>query len=254
MGIQIGEARRLVTTHFDFLRSFVQFSTTRINHTPRLQVDAVCRLVAESGDMKEYALTTACVGERMYASENLVQVPPFEFLMIAGEGEFLMQKTFASGRDTVREAHRVGDTMSTHDGLGAVMRDVVIELVPLDGARELTTDESIREAMLRNSPIQARTTFTDVDGRTRVELLYPVKICNVSNDSAQWQVDTGRVPFPSHPPSSGQVVARFEPAYILFNARDWADVAILAHDEGSVPAPHYTDIRRVAVENELYAV
>ena len=243
-----------MTIHFDFQRSFVQFTTTRINHTPRLQVDAVCRLVPESGDAKAYALTTSCVGEHMYASENLVQVPPFEFVMVAGgDGEFLIQKTFASGKDTVRESHRVGDTMSTHDGLGALMQDVVVELVPLEGARELATDGSIREAILQNRPIQATTSFMDSDGRTRVELLYPVKICNVSGDTAQWQVDTGRVPFPAYPPGSDLAVARFEPAYILFNRRDWADFGILKHGADDVSGPDYSDIRRLDVENTLYA-
>lgn len=46
---------------YDYARSFLQFTTDRTNHTPRLQIDASLRVLEPGGTEKEYFLRTGCV-------------------------------------------------------------------------------------------------------------------------------------------------------------------------------------------------
>jgi hypothetical protein len=50
---------------YDFSCSFLLFQSDRVNHTPRLQLDAVCTVTGSDGATRQFALTTACVGENM---------------------------------------------------------------------------------------------------------------------------------------------------------------------------------------------
>src|SRR5687768_12316296 len=44
---------------YDYARSFLRWTSTKNNHTPRLQVDAACTLTRD-GESKEYFLSTMC--------------------------------------------------------------------------------------------------------------------------------------------------------------------------------------------------
>src|SRR4051812_14343830 len=56
---------------YDFGRSFLRWTSTRNNHTPRMQVDAACTLT-RNGRSREYFLSALCTGEKMYADKDLI--------------------------------------------------------------------------------------------------------------------------------------------------------------------------------------
>ena len=243
----------MTTPDYDFSRSFLQFTTGRVNHTPRLRIDAVCAFVSPDGAARVFVLTAACIGEKMYAQDCLVHRPPSEFLMIASaDGEFMFLKRHADAANDVREAHRVGETMSTHDGRGAAMKKIEIVLAPAARARRIETYAEIREAILGNRALNGRTSYLDADGRTRIVMDYPIVVCNIPHDREMWQVDTGRVLAVKHAASGGLTVARLAPAYLVFNSWEWADLAILdAEPVGGGRSAAYSDIRRLEARNDI---
>ena len=83
---------------YDYGRSFLRFNTDSANHhTPRLQLEASCRITGPPGSEAEYFLTSDCVSERMYRKSGLAHQPPSLFWLIAGsDGRFVMQKRHAS--------------------------------------------------------------------------------------------------------------------------------------------------------------
>jgi hypothetical protein len=239
----------------DFSRSFLKFTTNHAQHTPRLQVDALCTFHPAGGAPLRYALTSPCICETMYAPADLVQRPPAVFLMIASTEEYMMIKDFAGARPDAREPRRVGEAMSTHDGKGSTMLRIEIDRVEFPRVRKIESYEDIREAILGNRVLIGRTTFADADG-ARVELDYPIRVCNIPHTRRGWQVDTGPVLFPQGAPG-GSLVARLAPAYVVYNAWDWAEFAILRLNTPgapAAPAAQFTDIRRLAVVNEIFRV
>lgn len=243
--------------NFDFARSFLKFTTDHSNHTPRLQVDASCTITPRGGQAKTYYLTASCISESMYVPANLVHRPASEFVMIASPGEeYKIIKCFASARPDLCEAHRVGQTMSTHSGENSTMLKVEVGMALVARARKLEEYEEIRDAIIGNRCLNGRTTFRDEEG-AEVVMDYPIRICNIPHDQRRWQVDTGRVLLPSQPGGNGLAVSRLSPAYIVFNEWDWAEVAILVlatSDQKALCTSQYCDIRRLTAKNEIFCV
>lgn len=239
---------------FDFSRSFLKFTTNHARHTPRLQIDALCTFHTAGAAPLRYALTSPCISETMYTPSGLVQQPPSVFTMIASTAEYKMSKEFGGGRPDICEPHRVGETMSTHDGKGSTMLKIEIDMVEFPSARKIESYEDIREAILGNRVLNGRTSFADADGKTRVELDYPIRVCNIPHTLRGWQVDTGPVLFPQGAPDAAMTVERLAPAFIVYNAWDWTEVAILRLNTppSTAPASQFSDIRRLAVLNEIY--
>lgn len=210
---------------YDFGRSFLQFTTDRVQHTPRLRVLAACTLSSPEGS-RQFVLAGTCISEHMYRESGLIQVPSSVFHLISDGTEYLMEKFHASAEHDVRESHRVGQTMSTHDGRGATVRKIDIELKVLDGARPLRTYAEIREAVLGNRVVTAQTVYELADA-TRVQLDYPVEVFNVPHSHEGWQVDTGPLLIPD-PDLAGEDlwVARLGTAYTVFNRWDRAEFVL----------------------------
>lgn len=244
------------TNNTDFARSFLQFTTDHSGHTPRLQLEASCALTT-GGTTKEYHLVTPCMSERMYRESGLVIEPTSLFWMIASHNdEFLMQKCHASTAHDVREAHRLGEKMSTQDGKGATMQKLEITIRRLDRVRKIETYQEIREAILSNKLMTGRTTYADSSRETLVRLDYPIKICNIPHRHEGWQIDTGPIVMPDPSLTGEPTVARLNMAFIVFNAWNWADVALRrAAPVGASggQTQHYSHVLRLDnVTNELF--
>jgi hypothetical protein len=244
----------------DFSRSFLLFRSDRVNHTPRLQLDAVCTVTASGEAARQFVLTTACVGENMYVAEGLVQLPAYEFVMIAEHRtEYAIRKRGATTAEDVREARRFGEAMPTYSGHQTRVTELAVRLVPLEHATPLTTYDEIQAAMLAQQPITCRTSYTAAANGTRVVLEYPAKIVNVQHDRPNWQIDTGPILVPDFEATSTLFVGRLELAYILFNSWNRAEVlerrptpVTSAGDRGPQTS-HYSAVHSLAVRNELFA-
>ena len=242
----------------DWARSILTFDSDGSRHTPRLQLDAACTLTVPGEEPREYVLTAPCIGERMYRPSGLIFEPTVLFSLTYGGGdEFLMEKWGADAGDGVREAHRVGEAMSTNDGRGATVKRIDLHLRRYGNMRRLETPQEIRAAIQSNSPINGRTTCVDQDGRTSIQLDYPVKCCNWAHDHGGWQVDTGPVLMPDPDAEMGDLpVSRLNAAYIVYNSADWAEVALRRPTSirGGGRTPHFVDVIRMEnVRNELFA-
>jgi hypothetical protein len=253
----------------DFARSTLIFRTTRVQHTPRLQLDATCTLTGRDGETRRFVLTCPCIGEHMYLDTGLIQEPPFEFLMIAEhQREYAIIRKHASAAHDVREAHRFGESMSTRSGVPAALTGLDVRLTPyphLQAVRPDTAHADLRAALDHDWPVVGRTTYLDPDGETTVVLDYPVKILNVAIDRPVWQVDTGPILVPDLQPggvgAEGPLAGRFTLAFLVFNRWDRAELALrrptpLLPAEPGRPSPlateHYSQVRTLAARHELF--
>jgi len=242
----------------DFGRTFLRFSTTRVNHTPRLSVDAVCRLIGPDGAERRYYLTCACVGERMYVARDMILEPVCEFNLVAAPREqFLMMKRHASAEHDVRSAHRFGELMPTHDGKGARVVGLDVTVACYAAVRPIRGYREFREALLADRPINGRTSYLDEDGQTIVALEYPVRTGNVAHDREAWQVDAGPVAMPAAGAGGGLEAARFALAFLVYNSWDYAEAVLSAATAvggGDRPGrtEHYSVRRSLDCRNELF--
>jgi hypothetical protein len=240
----------------DFGRSFLQFTTDHSAHTPRLQLEASCALTG-AGAAREFHLAAPCLAERMYREAGLAIEPTSLFWMIASHNdEFLMQKCHASAAQDVREAHRLGESMSTQDGKGARMQKLEITLRRLRNVRKIETHDEIREAILGNRVMTGRTTYTEPGTGTQVRLDYPIKVCNIAHQQKRWQIDTGPIVMPDPALRSDLTVGRLNLAYLVYNDWGWAEVALRCATPVGATAgqtQHFSRVQRLEnVVNELF--
>lgn len=239
---------------YDFNRSFITWTSTRVNHTPRMRVDASCRIIA--GDqVQDFFLSVPNVGETMYAARDLIHRPPYDFVMIySPAGDFMFAKTFVDQRLNKVEQHRVGEAMSTHDGRGATVTEMGVRMAEVKAA-PLPTYAEVRAAILGHTPLNGRTTWVSPDGRTKAIMEFPIRVCNVSHAVAQWQIDNGPVLFPDFA-RGAPWIAGLRPGYMVYNSPDWADIARrrLTPDDPCEPGSQFAAPERVAVRNELLAL
>ena len=242
--------------HYDFDRSYIRWTSSRVHHTPRLRVDAVCRLTRE-GRTTEFFLGALCVGETMYAERDLIQMPAYEFAMICAPGDqFMIVKLHADETLNVVESHRVGDVMSTHDGKGAPLLELSVHTARNETVRELTNCADIREAILGDRRLAGCTEYLGEDGATQVGMEYPIKVCNVSHEAENWQIDAGLVLVPDLKAPSDLLVGKMRVGYLVYNAWDWAEVVLrrLTPEGGSDRRSYFTRSTRLKVRNRLYCV
>ncbi len=239
------------------------FRSTRVNHTPRLQLDAACTLTGRGGAPRRFVLTCPCIGEHMYLPAGLIQQPPYEFLMVAEHRrEYAILRRHAAATGDPREAHRLGEAMSTLSGAPAPVVALDVSLATHAHVRPATSHADLRAALDAGWPVVGRTTYLSEDGQTTVALEYPVKVLNVAVDRPLWQVDTGPVLVPDLAENEtgrpGPLAGRFSLAFLVYNTWDRAEIAlrrptVLARVEGEhVATEHYNDVRALPARNELF--
>jgi hypothetical protein len=240
---------------YDFDRSFITWTSTRVNHTPRMRVDAACRIVT-GGRTEEFFLSVPNIGEEMYADRDLIHRPPFDFIMIGSPaGEFMFAKTYADPRRNGIQRRRVGEAMSTQDGRGATVTEMNFHMTQARAARALVSYEDVRAAILGFVRLNGRTTWVSPDGCTTAILDYPIRVCNVSHASEQWQIDNGPVLIPDLA-AGAPWLPNLRPGYLVYDATDWADICRrrLAPDDPCEAGSLYSAPERVTVHNELLAL
>lgn len=238
---------------YDFGRSFLRWTSTGNNHTPRLMVDASCTLIRD-GKTKEYFLSAMCTGEKMYADRDLIHQPANEFAMVCVPNEqYMFFKWFADPALNIIEPHRVGETMTTKDGKGSPIVEMKVHMAQADKVRPLTTYAEIRTAILGDKRLNGRTTYLGEDGKTEVVLNYPVKICNIAHGRERWQVDTG-VLLPDLKVKAELPIGVMRMGYIVFNSWDWAEVILRKSGAQVLSKTAFSEPRRITAKNQLFAL
>jgi hypothetical protein len=229
----------------DFANSHLTFELTGVN-VARINLDARCTWVdLATGAAEDFVLICPCQGEKMYVPDGLIQDPPFNFLGVFSATQSHLIRHHA-------DAAVQRDTVENHQGR---FSQVTIALASFPKAIELTTDQQIVEATLKNRPLIARTGMVSADGKTRAVLEYPVTTMNVEPQKNLWQVDTGPVLIPDFERPTARRIERLVPGFIVYNRRDYAEwtlrVPTKLADGGQTF--HYSDRRRGTVTHHLFA-
>jgi hypothetical protein len=236
---------------YDFSRSFLRWTSMPNNHTPRLQVAAACTLTRD-GISKEYFLSEMCTGEKMYAEKDLIHQPANEFAMVcAPNEEYMFFKWYAAAELNMIEVRRVGEAMTTQDGRGAKITEMPVHMARHARVRALTTYDDIRQAILGNKVLNARTEYLGEDGQTQVVMNYPVKICNIAHGRQRWQVDTP-VLIPDLSAKADLPIGVLRMGYIVFNSWDWAEVILRKPGAKAAGKSSFTENRRLTVKNQIF--
>jgi hypothetical protein len=239
----------------DCQRSFLRFSTTRVNHTPRLAIAAACTLTPRGGSPATYYLTCPCIGEAMYVPTELIHLPVSEFRLIAAPGEqFLLLKRFADAQLDVCGAFRCGEVMPTHDGRGARVVELAATVRPLAAATPITGYAEFRAALLDGRRMVGITTYTDPATGDHVRLDYPADTVNIAHDRDAWQVDAGPLVLPALA-AAALPVARLRPAYLVYNRWDYAEFVSWQPTAlpGGATTCHYGQRTALACQHQLFA-
>jgi hypothetical protein len=188
----------------------------------------------------------------MYADKDLVHLPAHEFAMVyAPDGQFMFFKWYADPGLNVTEPHRVGETMTTQDGKGSPVVAMAVHMAHHPRVRALTTYAEVREAVLGDKRLNGRTEYLGEDGKTRVVLNYPVKVCNVAHARERWQVDAA-VLLPDLAANSDLPIGRLRMGYLVFNSWDWAEVVLRKPGPQAAGKSSFTESRRLAVKNQIF--
>lgn len=244
------------TNNTDFGRSFLRFRTNRVNHTPRLNLAASCTVASPGQAPLTYHLSVACIAENMYLPKGHIQEPVAQFNVVQlPQAQFMFLRRHADAKHDIRRTQRIGETLPTHDGRGATLLETDAHIACFKNTIPITTYATFRDALLNNQPINGRTEYLDTDGKTVLTLDYPVNTGNVRHDQESWQVDAGPILIPARAQEpDGLMISRFDMAFIVYNAWDYAEVAVC--DESPVGSDGTTHFYRrligMACKNELF--
>ncbi len=227
----------------DFANSHLTFELANVN-SARINLDARCTWI-EGGEEEQFLLVCPCQGENMYVPRNLVKDPPYNFFgVFSGTQSHLI-------RD-LADADTVMDTVENHKGR---FDDIRIHLAPFKNAVELTTDQAIVDATLRNLPLIGRTEIKSDDGKISALMEYPITTMNVEPGKKIWQIDTGPILFADFKCNAAQRIEKLVPAFIVCNTREYAELAIrtvVKLPKGG-STHHYADPRGVKTSTSLYS-
>lgn len=241
-----------MVTIIDFARSFVTFFTTPAqgNSIARIQIDANCTISDEAaGTVETYYLSAACRSEHMYLADGLFQMPNYEFCGIFSRDRCLLVRT-----------HWTSDRDWQEPGVNTErFARVAIDLRPLAGARQLTSDAEVVAATLANQPLVGTTELHDDATGCRARLMYPIKTQNVVADPPQFQVDTGPLLVPDFASTVPNPIERFDLAHVVYNRLSQAELIyrrplpVGERDGRPVAVTDYSVIESRPATNQLWS-
>jgi hypothetical protein len=211
-------------------------------------VESVCRFADEhAGRTGEYLFFASCKSEHTFAERGLFHEDNYDFCGIFSEEEYAIFRTRSTHTDAFREE---GLWQSRFEGVHRHM-------VKAEG-RALEDRGEIVQATLHNIPLIGRVEMTRADKRLCATLEFPIKTMNARDIGNVYQVDTGPVPFPDMDMNVERPVERFSPAYVAYNAPDFADfviqqaLPIVVEGQEVAQVTHYS--RRVSVPARTWVI
>src|SRR5689334_10347574 len=99
----------------DFSRSHFRFTSTRVNHSPRMQIASSCSFVGAGSEKRQYFISVPYIGEEMYRDEDIIHEPAYEanFIAAAHDERLCLLKRHSDARYNTKTSHRAGETMPT---------------------------------------------------------------------------------------------------------------------------------------------
>jgi hypothetical protein len=200
----------------DYGRSFVTFVTHGRGNNARLQVESRCRLtVKETGAQEDFLFFASCKSEDTFAEKNLFYEENYDFCGIFSEEEYVLFRTRSTHTGAFRE-----------EGLWRDRFEEVTRHLPMARGTELERPADIVSASLAGIPLVGQVELTSSDGGMSASLEFTIKTMNANSIRDVYQVDTGPVAFPDFGADVNRNVERLWPAYVAYNAPDFADFVI----------------------------
>ena len=246
---------------FDYNRCFAINTAARDKeetNTCRTQLLARCAIEDENAEqIEEFFLGKECIGEYMYAEDNIAQVPTSEVSTIFSRNESSLLKRFANHERDVVQAGPIDVRRKNFDGSYSYWTDLRFSLQQSQ-ARRLTTAEEIIDATLAGEVLLGRTTIADARSGQRALLEYPIPYMNVHPPQKRFQVDVGPMLYPDFAATADSLVEQMQLAYVMFNQLHEAEFALRVPTqvvEGqTAEVLHYSKVIKLQAESELYSL
>lgn len=237
----------------DYGRSFVTFvsqgdlNSPRLRNNARLQVESRTTITDNrSGVSTRYLFFASCKSEDTFAKTDLFYRNNYDFNGIFSDKEYVIFRTYSTHTPRFRE-----------EGLWAgTFNDVTTALVEVEG-RELGDGEEIVRASMAGKPLVGRVEIASEDGALRAGIEFPIKTMNANDTHWHWQVDTGPIAFPDFAADVDLQVKRLSPAFVAYNAPNFADFVVqqpVASPDTGASVTHYTSPISLAAKTSVIAV
>ena len=234
----------------DYARSFVTFVTPGRTNNARLQVESVCTLTDEDTRVtQEYLFFASCKSERTYAEKDLFIEENYDFCGIFSNEEYAIFRTHSTHTEQFRE-----------QGLWqGRFEEVHRHVVRVEG-RALKGNAEIVQATLRNIPLVGQVEIAHVDKKLSATLEFPIKTMNANDIKNLYQVDTGPVAFPDFEMEVERHIERLSPAYVAYNAPNFADfviqqaLPIVVEGQEVIRVTHYSGLVSLPAKTHVIAV
>lgn len=201
-------------TVYDYGRSFVTFVTEGRRNNARLQVESVCSLTdGATRKTTDYVFYASCKSEHTFADRDLFIADNYDFCGIFSDEEYVIFRTHSTHSDRWRDEGLWKDRFQ-----GVHFDFVSVEAEELDGTPAMV------QASLENVPLVGRVEIGE--GNLTALLEFPIKTMNANDIQPTYQVDTGPLPFPDFSANVELHIKRLSPAYVAYNAPDFADFVV----------------------------
>jgi hypothetical protein len=225
----------------DYGRAFLTFVTPGRGNNARLQVESRCR-VSDGKKTWEYWFYASCKSEDTFARRDLFYEDNYDFCGVFSDEEYAIFRT---------RARHEGDFSET--GLWRERFDDLVRHLPTVSAEVLSDVSSVVAASLQHRPLIGQVSYHDAGYEVHLE--FPVKTMNVNDIEMMYQVDTGPLCIPDLSAKTRLMVERLQPAYVAYNAPDFADFIIQQpQKEGNIEVAHYGTRRSVAAHTRVLAL
>ena len=241
----------------DYSRSFAINTSAQDGverNTCRTQLLARCTL-EDGGVPRDYFLGKECIGEYMYQTRGIAQVPTSEVCIIFSDEDSSLLKKFANHENDVVQA---GEMMVPRKGFdGSFANWTSLQFVRRWRAgRRLVSVDAVIEATLTGEPMVARTTLATPRGKAVLE--YPIPYINVHPPDARFQVDVGPILYPMPDSEARLMVERFHLAYVMYNSFDTAELALRVPTRLTAHGPeetlHYSKVIKPGARHEVFGL
>jgi hypothetical protein len=220
----------------------------------RFWVESRTRIIdAGAGITEDYYQCASCKSEDTFAKTDLFLPDNYDFLPVFGPEYALIF------RRRVRPHERYRETRQAQEMWGGQR----YRLRDHPDADLLETNDAIRRLTHEGILLVGQTELADAATGLRAIIEFPVKTMNIHDETNSYQVDTGPLMFPDLSRRYPRLVDSLRPAYVAFNAPDFADFVVEvptpvelgdAGGPGAAMTHHFSDRISLPASNRVFGV
>ena len=214
----------------DFANSYMTWFGADGGSMSRIDIEAACTLVDDSGAEDDFYLIAPCRAEHTHSDGQLIVMPNYDFRGIFGRTEHrILRKHWVSEPDYLGDTglDTTGGRLLDEVGRHADRWDKVrLDIGRFDSFTELADRQSVVAATLENRPLVSSTELADEASGVRAVLEYPVKTMNVLNSPVRFQIDTGPIIVPDFASTADLAIARLDLAHVVYNLFDRGELIL----------------------------